>query len=69
VANEFLRDLEQLRSQRYQLVGRQAAMSLIHGLGQRIGDARAYPHHRDAKIHCDGIGGLEPDTRISRASR
>ena len=40
-------------------------MSLIHGLGQRIGNPRADPHHGgllDAELHRDGVGGLEADT-------
>ena len=37
-ADELLRDLEQLLGKRYQLFRRQAAMPLIHGLGQRIGN-------------------------------
>jgi len=39
-------------------------MSLIHGLGQRIGNPRADPHHGgllDAELHRDGVGGLETD--------
>src|SRR6185437_15212527 len=43
-ADEVLRDFEQLLGKRYQLFRRQAAMSLIHGLGQRIGNPRADPH-------------------------
>ena len=50
---------------RYQLFRRQAAMSLIHGLGQRIGNHRTNPHHPggllDAELHRDGVGGLEAD--------
>ena len=37
-------------------------MSLIHGLGQRIGNSRADPHHGgflDAKLHRDRVGGLK----------
>jgi hypothetical protein len=37
-------------------------MSLIHGLGERIGDASANPHYGgllDAELHGDRIGGLE----------
>src|SRR6516165_10484282 len=39
-------------------------MTLIHGLGQRIGDAGAYPDQGgliDAELHRDGIRSLEPD--------
>src|ERR1039458_8448685 len=63
-ADEFLRDLDQLFGKRYQLFRRQAAMSLIHGLGQRIGNPRADPHHGgllDAELHRDGVGRLEAD--------
>ena len=69
-ADDLLRNLEQLFGQRYQFFCRQAAMSLIHGLGQCIGDASADPHHGcllDAELHRDGIGGLETDaTDITR---
>ena len=57
-------DLEQLLGKRYQLFRRQAAMSLIHGLGQRIGNSGAHPDHRrllDAELHGDRVGGLEAD--------
>ena len=63
-ADELLRDLEQFHGQRYQLFRRQAAMALIHGLGQRIGNPGADPHHGglfDAERHGDRIGGLEAD--------
>ena len=63
-ADELLRHLEQLLGERDQLFGRQAAMALVHGLGQRIGDAGANPHHGgllDAELHGDGVGGLEAD--------
>ncbi len=39
-------------------------MPLIHGLGQRIGNAGAHADHRrlfDAELHGDGVGGLEAD--------
>ena len=39
-------------------------MSFIHGLGQRIGNPGADPHQGDlldAKLHRDGVGGLEAD--------
>ena len=64
-ADELLRNLEQLFGKRYQLFCRQAAMSLIHGLGQRIGNPRADPDHGgllDAELHRDGVGGLEANT-------
>ena len=63
-ADELLRDLEQLLGKRYQLFHRQAAMSLIHGLGKGIGNPRADPHHGgllDAELQRDGVGGLETD--------
>src|SRR4051812_30195236 len=37
-ANKFLWDLEQLLGRRYQIVCRQAAMTLVHGLAQCIGN-------------------------------
>ena len=39
-------------------------MSLVHGLGQRMGNPSADPHHGgllDAELHRDGVGRLEPD--------
>ena len=56
--------LEQLLSKRYQLFRRQPAMTLIHGLGQRVGYPRANPHHGrllDSELHGDRVGGLEAD--------
>ena len=63
-ADQLLRHLEQLLGQRHQLVGRQPAMALVHGLGQRVGNPRANPDHRgllDAELHRDRVGGLEAD--------
>jgi hypothetical protein len=63
-ADELLRNLEQLLGKRYQPFRRQAAMSLIHGLGQRIGDTGADPHDGgllDAELHRDRVGRLEAD--------
>ena len=63
-ADEVLLDLEQLLGKRDQLFRRQAAMPLVHGLGQRIGNPGADADHRrpfDAELHGDGVGGLEPD--------
>jgi hypothetical protein len=63
-SDELLRNLEQLFGKRYQPFCRQAAMSLIHGLGKGIGNPRADPHHGgllDAELHRDGVGGLEAD--------
>src|ERR1700722_8168071 len=39
-------------------------MTLLHRLGQRIGNTSANPHHGgllDAELHCHGVGGLEAD--------
>ena len=58
------RHLKQFVGQRHQLVGGQAAMAVVHGLGQGIGDAGAHPDHRgllDAELHGDRVGGLEAD--------
>src|SRR5258708_31673934 len=63
-ADEPFRDLKQLFGKRYQLFRRQAAMALVHGLGQRVGNASADPHHGgllDAELHGDGVGGLKAD--------
>ena len=63
-ADELLRYLEQLLGKRYQLFRRQAAMPLVHGLGQRIGYPGADAHQGgllDAELHGDGIGRLETD--------
>ena len=62
--DQLRRDFEQLDGKRHQLLGGQAAMALVHRLGQRIGDPGAHPDHRrllDAELHGDGIGGLEAD--------
>ena len=65
-------DLEQLLGKRHQFIGRQAAVTLVHGLGQRVGDAGADPDHRgllDAEFHGDRIGGPEADAaNIARQS-
>ena len=58
------RHLQQFLGERDQLIGRQAAMTLVHGLGQGKGDAGPHPDHGgllDAELHGDGIGGLEAD--------
>ena len=63
-SDELLRDFEQLFGKRDQLFGRQAAMSLIHGLSQRIRNPGADPHYGrllDAELHGDRVGGLEAD--------
>ena len=62
--DQSLRHLKQLLGQRDEFVGRQAAMSLVHRLGQRIGDTGADPHHGgllNAELHGDGVGGLKAD--------
>ncbi len=63
-ADEFMRHLEQLLGQRYQFIGRQAAMPFVHGLGQRVGNPSAHPDHCglfDAEFHGDRVGSLEAD--------
>src|ERR1700735_4117363 len=69
-ADKLLWHLEQLPGERYHLSDRQAAMSLIHGLGQRVGNPRANSHHGrflDAELHRNRVGGLEADAAdISR---
>jgi hypothetical protein len=63
--DQWLWHFEQLLGQWHQLVCREAAMALVHGLGERIGDARSDPDHCrlfDAELHGNGVGGLEADT-------
>ena len=63
-ADQLLRHFEQFLGERDQLLGRQAAMALVHGLGQGKGDAGAHPDHGgllDAEFHGDRVGGLEAD--------
>ena len=58
------RDLEQLGGERTQLVGRQAAVAVIHRLGQREGDAGPGSDHRrllDPEPGRDLVGALEAD--------
>ena len=67
---KVLRHLEQLLGQRDEFIDRQAAVALVHCLTQRIGYAGADSHHGsllDAKLHCDGVGALEPNSVIRRA--
>ena len=62
--DQFLRRFEQFFGQRDQLVRRQSAMTVVHRLGQRVGDPGAQPDHRglfDAELHGDRVGGLEAD--------
>jgi hypothetical protein len=63
-ANKVLCYLEQGFREWHELIPRQAAMTLIHRLCERVGDAGADPDHGrllDAELHRDGIGDLEPD--------
>ena len=63
-ADQLLRHLEQLLGERDQFIGRQSAMTLVHGFGERIGDAGAHPDHGgllDAEFHGNRVGGLEAD--------
>ena len=62
--DQLLGRLEQFFGQRDQFLRRQAAVALVHRLGQGIGDSGAQPDHRglfDAELHGDRVGGLEPD--------
>ena len=58
------RDLQELLGHRHQLVERQPAVAVVHGLGQREADAGARPDHGgllDPQPGCDGVGRLEAD--------
>ena len=58
------RDLQQLGGERAQLVGGQAAMALVHGLGQGVADPGPGADHRrllDPEPHRDLVGALEAD--------
>ena len=62
--NQLLWHLEQVDGERHQFIRGQAAVALVHGLGQRVGDPGAHPDHRrllDAELHGDRVGGLEAD--------
>ena len=62
--DQLLRHLQQLARERHQLLLGQAAVALLHGLGQREGDAGAHPDHRralDAQPLGDPVGGAEAD--------
>ena len=62
--DEVRRHVEQPLGERHQLGDRQAAMAVVHRLGQRIADAGAQPDRRgllDAEPHRDGVGHLEAD--------
>ena len=63
-ADQFGGNLQELGRERSQLLFRQAAMSLVHRLGQRMADAGADPDHGrllDAELHGDRIGRHEAD--------
>ena len=39
-------------------------MPFVHRLHECVGNPGAHPHHGgllDAELHCDGVGGLEPN--------
>ena len=58
------RDLQQLLGHGHQLVERQPAVAIVHGLGQREADAGARPDHGgllDPQPGGDGVGRLEAD--------
>ena len=62
--DEILGRFQKPHRQRQQLLCRQAAMPIVHGLGQRMADACTDPDHGrlvDAEPHRDGVGGLEAD--------
>ncbi len=58
------RHLEQFGTGAQQVVLRQAAVAVVHGLGQGVADAGAHPHHGipgDAELGRDLVGRLEAD--------
>jgi len=60
----FGRHLDQLGRELDELVLGQPAMTLVHRLGQSVGDARADADHRllkNADLHCDLVGRSEAD--------
>ena len=62
--DQVRRGLEQALGERYQLLGRQPAMPLVHRLGERERDAGPETDHRgllDAEPHRDRVGRLEAD--------
>ena len=62
--NDRRRDFQQLLRHGHQLIERQPAVAIVHGLGQREADAGARPDHRgllDPQPGCDGVGRLEAD--------
>ena len=61
---QLARDFQKLDGQRRQFIGRQAAMTVVHRFGQRVGDTGTNTDHRrlfDAELHGDRVGGLESD--------
>ena len=72
LVHQLGRDLQQLGGERAQLVAGQAAVALVHGLGQREGDAGPGPDHRrllDPQPLAIWSALLKPMPRMSRASR
>ena len=64
VRDQLLRHLQQLARERHELLLGQAAVPLLHGLGEREGDAGAHPDHGralDAELGGDLVGGAEAD--------
>src|SRR5947207_2858962 len=62
--DEARRHLQQRFRERDEFVDRQAAMPIIHRLGERMRDAGAHAHHRglvDTEPHRDLVGALETD--------
>ena len=62
--DQFRRRLEQTRRRAGQIPPRQPAVSVVHGLGERIGDPGPQPDHGrllDAEPHGDRIRRLEAD--------
>ena len=62
--DEFLRHIQQFDRQRRQFFDRQAAVTLVHGFRQRIGNSGAHPDHGrllDPKFHGNGVRRSEAD--------
>jgi hypothetical protein len=63
--DQLRRHLEQLLREGNELVRWQAAMSVVHRLGERVGDAGTDANERgflDAELGRDLVGGAEADT-------
>jgi hypothetical protein len=63
-ADQLLRHVEELFSQRRKFGHRQTAMAVVHRFGQCVGDSGPHPDHGclvDAELHGDGVGCLEAD--------